>query len=100
MVWVVDSADKRRLDACRAELHSLLGQEKLAGATLLIFANKQDLAGALSPEQISEALDLNNEIFERRHWAVEPCSAATGDGLLKGVGWIVDDVAKRVFLLD
>eukprot|EP00750_Incisomonas_marina_P015408 INCI1823.2.p2 GENE.INCI1823.2~~INCI1823.2.p2 ORF type:complete len:187 (+),score=38.46 INCI1823.2:208-768(+) len=100
LIWVVDSADKRRLDACRAELHSLLGQEKLAGATLLIFANKQDLAGALTPAQISEALDLSNPVFERRHWAVEPCSAATGDGLLKGVGWIVNDVAKRVFLLE
>jgi hypothetical protein len=46
LIWVVDSADKRRLDACRAELHSLLGQEKLAGASLLIFANKQDLVRA------------------------------------------------------
>lgn len=28
MVWVVDSADVRRLEDCRAELHTLLGEEK------------------------------------------------------------------------
>ena len=38
---VVDSADIRRLEDCKKELDSLLTQEKLAGASLLIFANKQ-----------------------------------------------------------
>ena len=40
--------------------------EKLAGATLLIFANKQDLAGALSFEDIAEILDLET-LAEHRH---------------------------------
>lgn len=52
LLWVVDSADVRRLEDCRRELHSLLKEEKLAGATLLILANKQDLEGALSTEEI------------------------------------------------
>ncbi|XP_033992434.1 ADP-ribosylation factor-like protein 2 [Trematomus bernacchii] len=47
-VWVVDSADRLRLEDCRKELSSLLLEERLAGATLLVFANKQDLPGALS----------------------------------------------------
>jgi hypothetical protein len=33
----------------------------LSGATLLVFANKQDLGGALTFEEISAVLDLNNE---------------------------------------
>lgn len=37
------------------ELHNLLKEEKLAGATLLIFSNKQDLPGALSAEEIEKA---------------------------------------------
>ena len=41
LIWVVDSADKRRLEDCRKELHTLLGEERLLGATLLVFANKQ-----------------------------------------------------------
>lgn len=27
LIWVVDSADKRRLDDCRKELHALLREE-------------------------------------------------------------------------
>lgn len=41
LIWVVDSADRGRLRDCKKELHALLEQEKLAGASLLIFANKQ-----------------------------------------------------------
>lgn len=53
-MWVVDCADKRRMKACCDELHILLEEERLAGATLLILANKQDLPGALSSQEISE----------------------------------------------
>lgn len=98
LVWVVDSADRRRLRDCREELAALLSQEKLAGASVLIFANKQDLAGALSSDEIAEALGLHGDIFKARHWAIHPCSAVTGDGLVEGLTWMVDDVASRVFL--
>jgi ADP-ribosylation factor-like protein 2 len=52
LVWVVDSADRMRLEACKNELGVLLLEERLAGATLLVLANKQDLPGALSAEEI------------------------------------------------
>ena len=55
LIWVVDSADTGRMLDCKAELHSLLKEEKLAGAALLIFANKQDLPTALSPADITQA---------------------------------------------
>ena len=54
LIWVVDSADRRRLKTCREELYKLLAQERLAGASLLIFSNKQDLKGALTSDQIAE----------------------------------------------
>lgn len=40
--------------ACRQELHTLLQEERLFGATLLIFANKQDLPSALSPKELEQ----------------------------------------------
>uniref|UniRef100_A0A8C0CVX4 ADP-ribosylation factor-like protein 2 n=1 Tax=Balaenoptera musculus TaxID=9771 RepID=A0A8C0CVX4_BALMU len=58
LIWVVDSADRQRMQDCQRELQNLLVEERLAGATLLIFANKQDLPGALSSNAIREALDL------------------------------------------
>ncbi len=44
-----------RLQLCAAELQRLLAEEKLAGATLLILANKQDLPGALPAARIKQA---------------------------------------------
>jgi ADP-ribosylation factor-like protein 2 len=54
MIWVVDSADVWRLEDCRQELHNLLKEERLAGATLLILANKQDQKDALPGSEIEE----------------------------------------------
>ena len=42
-----------------AELLTLLGEERLLGATLLVFANKQDLPNALSVTELTEKLGLN-----------------------------------------
>ncbi|RLN62303.1 hypothetical protein BBJ28_00019990 [Nothophytophthora sp. Chile5] len=128
LVWVVDSADRRRLDDCKRELTSLLTQEvgkrvdrppqlvlfpwansslhfvyclqKLAGATLLIFANKQDLPGALSSAEIADALGLRSAQFSTRHWSIVSCSAVTGEGLVDGVDWLVGDIASRIFLME
>lgn len=100
LIWVVDSADRWRMEDCKRELHKLLGQEvicfkpnsgasrlrsdraqKLAGASLLIFANKQDLQGALTAAEIAEALDLANDaVTSSRHWEIRGCSAVTGAG--------------------
>eukprot|EP00753_Platysulcus_tardus_P016762 PLAT6024.1.p2 GENE.PLAT6024.1~~PLAT6024.1.p2 ORF type:complete len:188 (-),score=81.50 PLAT6024.1:85-648(-) len=101
LVWVVDCADRRRLEDCRAELHKLLGQEKLAGASLLVFANKQDLPGALTAAEIAEVLELESEeLMGGRHWSIQPCSAVTGEGLVDGVDWLVEDIGSRIYLFD
>lgn len=49
LVWVVDSVDVIRLEDCRQELQDLLKEERVAGATLLVLANKQDIQGQSSP---------------------------------------------------
>uniref|UniRef100_A0A7S2V1M1 ADP-ribosylation factor-like protein 2 n=1 Tax=Fibrocapsa japonica TaxID=94617 RepID=A0A7S2V1M1_9STRA len=115
LIWVVDSADRVRLEDCRRELHALLTQEKLGGASLLVLANKQDIEGALSVEAIATALGLkadgdpssedasptifSDPSFATRHWSIAGCSAVSGQGLLQGVDWIVDDIAARIFML-
>uniref|UniRef100_A0A8C8BVV3 ADP-ribosylation factor-like protein 2 n=4 Tax=Oncorhynchus TaxID=8016 RepID=A0A8C8BVV3_ONCTS len=98
LVWVVDSADRLRLEDCRQELSSLLMEERLSGATLLVFANKQDLPGSLSKETIREALGLDD--IKTHHWCIIGCSAVTGENLLTGVDWLLDDIAARVFTAD
>lgn len=48
MIYVVDSADRERIQESAIELRKLLAEQELDGATLLVFANKQDLPNALS----------------------------------------------------
>merc|ERR1711865_155462 len=79
LIYVVDSADRRRLDECVDELAELLSEDKLALVPLLVFANKQDLINAVPPEEIAELLALDTE--KNRPWHIEPCSAKTGIGL-------------------
>lgn len=99
LVWVVDSADLSRLDLVRQELEKLLMQERLAGATLLIWANKQDIEGSIPPEKIVESLGLEDVQFQNRHWSIHACSAVTGDGLIEGMDWLIEDIGSRIFLL-
>lgn len=95
VVWVVDSSDRMRMNDCRNELMELLHEERLAGATLLVFANKQDLAGSMQLEEIRDALELQSIISHR--WVIYPCSASTGENLNDGMNWLVKEVAKRLY---
>ncbi|GMH46077.1 hypothetical protein BSKO_14041 [Bryopsis sp. KO-2023] len=98
LVWVVDSADKLRLEDCAEELHKLLKEERLEGATLMVLANKQDIDGALSVEEIEDVLELKK--MRKRHWKIVRCSAVTGEGLVEGFDWIVSDVGAKMFYLE
>ncbi|EIW69302.1 hypothetical protein TREMEDRAFT_68626 [Tremella mesenterica DSM 1558] len=95
VVWVVDSCDRMRIRDCGEELRGLLKEERLAGATLLIFANKQDLVGSLSLEEIRDGLDLHS--IKSHQWSIRPCSAHTGMGLEEGIQWVVKQVAGRLY---
>ncbi|GJE84826.1 GTP-binding protein [Phanerochaete sordida] len=95
IVWVVDSVDRMRMDDCKAELHSLLLEDRLAGASLLILANKQDIQGSMSTTEIRNALDLLS--IKSHNWKIMPCSAVTGENLVEGLDWVVDDVAQRIY---
>ncbi|KAI9499897.1 ADP-ribosylation factor-like protein 2 [Coemansia spiralis] len=96
IIWVVDSADRERMDVCASELASLLKQDKLAGASLLVFANKQDIEGAMTEREIQEHLELDK--LTTHHWAIRACSAVTGESLLDGLKWVVDDIAAHIYM--
>ncbi|GAU50265.1 hypothetical protein TSUD_409110 [Trifolium subterraneum] len=44
---------------------------------------------------------LNLEAMDKsRHWMIVGCSAYTGEGLLEGFDWLVQDIASRIYMLD
>jgi len=86
LIFVVDSADRDRIDEARQELHRIIGDREMRNALLLVFANKQDLPGAMSPQDITEKLQLQK--LKDHLWFVHPSCATTAEGLFEGLAWL------------
>lgn len=69
--------------------------QRLAGASLLVLANKQDVEGAMGAGEIREALGL--EGIESHRWKIWACSGIRGDNLAAGLDWLVNDIGARVY---
>merc|ERR1712096_96990 len=91
IIFVVDSNDRERIDedgcvnSVNDELHRMLNEPELENASLLIYANKQDLPNAMSTNEITEKLGLNQ--IRNRPWYIQATDARTGDGLYEGIDW-------------
>jgi len=90
LIFVVDSRDRTRMDEARDELHRILADREMRHCVLLVFANKQDLAGAMSPQEMTERLGLY--AIQDRPWFVHPSCAATGEGLSEGLQWMSQNI--------
>ena len=93
IIFVVDSNDKERLEKVRETLALCLIEEELKDAALLIFANKQDLNGAVSPNELTEILEMGK--INNRRWLVQGSSATTGQGLKEGLDWLANILLKK-----
>lgn len=71
-------------------------QQRLSGASLLVFANKTDVEGCMTGDEIREGLKLKS--IRTHQWHILRCSAMTGDNLKEGLAWVVEDAKARLFL--
>jgi len=90
LIYVIDSADKKRIMETGVELRNLLQEDKLQNVPLLVFANKQDILSALSTDEIISELGLKD--LRGITWSMLPCSAKSGEGLHEGMEWVVEQV--------
>eukprot|EP00727_Mastigamoeba_balamuthi_P006494 m51a1_g2465 putative adp-ribosylation factor a1f isoform 2 (184) ;mRNA; r:30117-30668 len=90
LIWVVDSCDKDRIEEAHDALHRLLQEDNLRGASLLVYANKQDMPGAMTVAQVTSAMGLGE--VRGRKWHVQGSSAASGDGLYEGLDWLSENI--------
>ncbi|CAA6670297.1 unnamed protein product [Spirodela intermedia] len=86
IIYVVDSSDTERLVIAKEEFHAILEEEELKRAVVLIYANKQDLPGALDDAAVTEALELHK--IKSRQWAIFKTSAIKGEGIFEGLDWL------------
>ncbi|KAH0902862.1 hypothetical protein HID58_042365 [Brassica napus] len=93
VIVVIDSTDRARISLMKDELSRLLGHEDLQNSVILVFANKQDLKDAMSPAEITDALNLHS--IKNHDWHIQASCAVTGEGLHDGLGWIAQKVTEK-----
>jgi Arf/Sar family protein len=86
LIYVVDCADRERIPRAAAEFRTIITDPLMRGAGILIFANKQDLPGALSSAELCEAFGLAD--LRGRKWHVQGAVATKGEGLYEGLDWL------------
>mmetsp|Transcript_12168 Transcript_12168/g.19463 ORF Transcript_12168/g.19463 Transcript_12168/m.19463 type:complete len:193 (-) Transcript_12168:100-678(-) len=102
VIFVVDSNDRARIDGgsnqydednARDQLHQMLADDLLNDCAVLVLANKQDLPNAMSVDEISRRMQMQQ--LRNRDWYVQATCATTGDGLYEGLDWLSKAVNKK-----
>lgn len=93
LIFVVDSNDKDRVDDAAEELKKMLNEDELKDCVVLVMANKQDLSGAMVPNEVTEKLGMSQ--IKGRQWLVQGTSATTGQGLKEGLDWMASQLLKK-----
>ncbi|KAL9642137.1 hypothetical protein ABK040_007142 [Willaertia magna] len=93
IILVVDSTDRKRINIVKEELFKMLDNLELKGACILVFANKQDIKGAMTASEVSKALNL--QLIKSHDWHIQSCCALTSEGLVDGMNWLVERIKQR-----
>ena len=74
------------------DLRQLLGHPDLTGVPLLVFANKQDAPGAVTPHEVQARFGLQTVTRDdgSRPIHVLGTTSHSGDGVEEGILWLVD----------
>jgi ADP-ribosylation factor-like protein 5B len=92
VILVVDSSERDRINVVKKELKLILVHEDLQKTVLLVCANKQDVKNAMTPAEISTALELHE--IKGRPWHIQGCCALTGEGLNEGLDWVAQQLTR------
>ena len=111
IIYVVDSADRDRVGISKQELVSMLEEDELKDAVLVVLANKQDIEGAMSVTEVHSALGLDKlknrtfQIFKVKFscnplvWyllELSPQASATkGEGLDESMEWLSNTLHNK-----
>lgn len=86
LIYVVDSLDRDRIGKAAAEFQAIINDPLMRNSAILVFANKQDMKGCLTPAEISEHLGLFQ--LKARRWHIQSSVAINGTGLYEGLDWL------------
>jgi len=93
IIYVVDSMDRERISISKQELVSMLEEEELRKAILVVFANKQDIDGCMTVTEVANSLGLSS--IKNRKYQIFKTSATKGDGLNDAMEWLSNAVTQQ-----
>ncbi|GKT36450.1 Small GTPase superfamily, ARF/SAR type like protein [Aduncisulcus paluster] len=95
LIYMMDSSDldDERLEEARASFYDMITSDKAAGVPVLVYANKQDVPHAISPEGVTRNLGLLK--VHDRPWHVQGACARSGEGLYEGLEWLSAELKKQ-----
>jgi len=92
IIYVMDAAAESSFEDAKSALEKVLRHEDLKGAPVLLFANKQDLPGVISDEELSGRVHLKE--LNDRPYRCHAVSAYDGRGIKSGIDWLVEQMER------
>ncbi|KAL8558563.1 ADP-ribosylation factor protein 1 [Nucella lapillus] len=96
IIYVVDSSDRERIEESKAAFDKMVINSSLHGIPLLLLANKQDLEGCLSVEDVKHVFNPIPQVVGDRDCSTEAVSALRGDGVSEGINWLAECILRNV----
>jgi ADP-ribosylation factor-like protein 6 len=93
VIFVIDASDKLRLVLVKDELKMLVQHPDLRKRPILLFANKSDVAGAKTPQELVEELELPEMLCDREY-NIFASDARRGVGIEEGLSWLTSRLVK------
>lgn len=92
IVFVIDSSDKMRLVVCKEEFESMMNHPELRNKNIpvLILANKIDIRGAFTANDIRSQLELDR--LRNKKWHVFGSNALNGEGVGEAFDWLAQEL--------
>ena len=95
LIFVVDSKNLERIsgeNGAQENLQKYLQEDELKNAALLVYANKKDLSDAMTEDELTQKLGLND--LKDRKWYIQATCAVQGSGLFEGIDWLYTELTK------
>ncbi|XP_057456801.1 uncharacterized protein LOC130747784 [Lotus japonicus] len=93
LIYVVDSLDRERIGKAKQEFQTIINDPFMLNSIILVFANKQDLRGAMTTKEVCDGLGLFD--LKNRQWHIQATCALKGDGLYEGLDWLSSTLKER-----
>ncbi|XP_063985820.1 E3 ubiquitin-protein ligase TRIM23-like isoform X2 [Diachasmimorpha longicaudata] len=95
VIFVVDASDRSRFEETQEELSKIVNERQLKDALILIYANKQDVDGCASVEELTDILSLQ-KLCCGRTWHIQGSSPLTDASTsTHGLQWLTQQLGAH-----